>query len=99
MAEPRTQATRIKDLEGYAIRHGEAIGDLAQRIASVEDVQRKAEIKEAREEGDWKAVLKQLQSLDLRLGKIEGYGGKALGSFIFALIGAFVVFLVRGGLA
>lgn len=95
----RSTAQRLKDVEGYTIRHGEIIQELLADVDEVKKVLRQNELKDVREEGTWTAVLTQLKSFDQRLGKIEGLGSRALWTFIAAIILAFVTFLVRGGLA
>ena len=96
---PRSTATRLKDLEAYAIRHGELIQGLVTDVEALKKVQRDQELKDVREEGAWAGVLNQLTAFDKRLGKIEGLGNKALGILIVTIIGAFATFIIRGGLA
>lgn len=98
MPERRTTATRLHELEEYAVRHGETITEALRRINLIEEKMRAQEIKDVREEGAWEKVLTQLKGFDKRLSAIEGYGNKALGVLIVAIIGAFAAFIIRGGL-
>jgi hypothetical protein len=94
----RSTPQRLRDLEAYAIRHGELIQELVTDVEALKKVQRDQELKDIREEGRWATLVAQLESFDKRLGKIEGLGNKALGVFIIAIIGAFAAFIIRGGL-
>lgn len=98
-SKPPTIAHRVKELEGFAVRQGELLQGLLTDVQEIKTVLREQEIKDVREEAAWAKVSEQLALFNTRLSKIEGLGNKGLGIFAVALIGAFVTFIIKGGLA
>lgn len=100
-----TQIKRLEFLERDVRDHAksltsmaDSINDTNRRLAVLEQAHQQYEIYRAREEERDKALQERLKSMEAQLKSILGVGSKLLWIVGTSVVGAFIAFLLKGGL-